>query len=251
MEAFSLKGKRAVITGGGSGIGFGIAQVFIEAGAHVILIGQNEQKLIDAKKQLGNQCEYVQFDVTNLELIPELVLNIQQEFGGVDTLVNCAGIHLKKDALETTDQEFLAVLNVHLLSVFALTREFAKGMIDRKDGSIILISSMAAVMGLPKVVAYATGKSAILGMMKSMVAELAIHGIRINAIAPGWIETPMLHQALDSDPPRKTKVLGRIPVEEFGMPSDIGFSALYLASRAGRYVNGVLLPVDGGAAIGF
>ena len=110
---------------------------------------------------------------------------------------------------------------------------------------------MTAVMGMEQVVAYSTGKTAILGMMRGMVAELATENIRINTIAPGWIETPMLHKAIDNDPPRKQKILNRIPSNTFGKPEDIGHAALYLASDAGKYINGVFLPVDGGAVGGF
>lgn len=251
MKAFSLQGKRAVITGGGSGIGFAIAKIFVEAGATVVIIGQNEQKLVAAKNAIGSNCSYIPFNVTNIKEIPDLVKNIETNIGFTDTLVNCAGVHLKKNVLDTTDQEYLEVLNVHLLSVFALTREFAKYMTERKSGSVILISSMAAVMGLKQVVAYATGKTAILGMMKTMVAEFALDNVRVNAIAPGWINTPMLHKAIANDEPRKLKILSRIPTSNFGEPDDIGYAALYLASEAGKYVNGVLLPVDGGAAGSF
>lgn len=251
MDKFSLKGKRAVITGGGSGLGYGIAKAYLEAGARVIIIGKNLQKLIQAKAELGASCEYIQFDVTNLSKIPELVTEAEAKIGPTNILVNCAGVHLKKNALDTSDADFLEILNVHLLSVFALTREFAKGMTDRKEGCIILISSMSAVMGMKQVVAYSTGKTAIIGMMRSMVAELAIDNIRINTIAPGWIDTPMLHKAIDHDEPRKQKILNRIPNNTFGQPEDIGYAALYLASDAAKYVNGVFLPVDGGAAGGF
>lgn len=251
MKSFRLDGKRAVITGGGSGLGFGIAGIFSEAGAEVVLIGQNEQKLIDAKAALGEPCHYRQFDVTQLGEIPALVSEIEQSIGSIDILVNCAGVHLKKNATETADHEFLGVLNVHLLSVFALTREFAKAMIARKTGSVVLISSMSAVMGMKQVVAYSTAKTAIVGMMRSLVAEWATENIRINTIAPGWIETPMLHKAIDHDEPRKQKILNRIPTSTFGQPEDIGYAALYLSSEAGKYVNGVFLPIDGGAADAF
>lgn len=251
MKAFSLKGKKAIVTGGGSGLGFGIAKIFIEAGATVIIIGQDERKLINAQKELGPQSSYISFNVTQTDKIPALVNDIETNAGAIDILVNCAGTHLKKNALETSDKEFFDVLNVHLLSVFALTREFAKGMAQRRQGSVILISSMSAVMGMKQVVAYSTAKTAITGLMRSMVAELAVNNIRINTIAPGWIETPMLHKAIDQDEPRKQKILSRIPNSTFGMPDDIGYAALYLASDAGKYVNGVFLPVDGGAAGGF
>lgn len=191
------------------------------------------------------------FDVTDLKKIPDLVSKIEKDMGTVDILVNNAGTHLKKFALDTTDAEFAKVLNVHLMSVFALTREFSKEMVKRKRGSIILISSMTAVMGMEQVVAYSTGKTAILGLMRSMVAELATENIRINTIAPGWIETPMLHKATDNDKPRRDKILNRIPAKTFGKPEDIGYAALYLASDASNYVNGVFLPIDGGAVGGF
>ena len=251
MNKFSLAGKRAVITGGGSGLGFGIAKAYIEAGATVTIIGKNLQKLIQAKAALGESCEYVQFDVTHLSKIPALVNDIESKTGPVNILVNCAGVHLKKKSLETSDSDFLEILNVHLLSVFALTREFVKGMASRKEGCVIFISSMSAVMGMKEVVAYSTGKTAIIGMMRSMVAELATDNIRINTIAPGWIDTPMLHKAIDQDEPRKQKILSRIPNNSFGAPEDIGHAALYLASDESKYVNGVFLPVDGGASGGF
>ena len=174
-----------------------------------------------------------------------------EEIGAVDILVNCAGIHLKKWALEVTDEEFAKVLDVHVMSVFALCREFGKLMAERKSGSIVLISSMTAIMGMKQVVAYTVAKSAILGLQRSLVADLSTSGIRVNTIAPGWIDTPMLHKAIDNDAPRKAKILDRIPTRTFGDPEDIGYAALYLVSPAGKYVNGVFLPVDAGAAEAF
>lgn len=247
MNAFRIDGQRAVVTGGGSGLGFGIAKVFVEAGAEVIIIGRNETKLQEACKQLGTKCSYRAFDVTKLDKIPALVKDI----GAVDILVNCAGVHLKKWALDVTDEEFLSVLNVHVMSVFALSREFAHLMVEQGHGSIVLISSMTAIMGMEQVVAYTTAKSAILGLQRSLVAELSQKGVRINTIAPGWIDTPMFHKATDNDPQRKANILRRIPMKSFGQPEDIGYAALYLSSPAGSYVNGVFLPVDAGASEAF
>lgn len=247
MNAFRIDGKKAVITGGGSGLGYGIAKIFVEAGANVVIIGRNEEKLKTAQQELGSQCEYKVFDVTELNKIPALI----EEIGVVDILVNCAGIHLKKWAWEVTDEEFLKVLNVHVMSVFAISREVAKGMMERGDGSIILISSMTAIMGMKQVVAYTTAKSAIRGLQRALVADLSVKGVRVNTIAPGWIDTPMLHKAIDNDAPRTAKILDRIPTRTFGDPDDIGYAALYLASPAGKYVNGIFLPVDAGAAEAF
>ena len=247
MDKFRIDGQRAVVTGGGSGLGLGIAKVFVEAGAEVIIIGRNEEKLQKAQQELGPKCSYKAFDVTKIEQIPALV----QEIGAVDILVNCAGTHLKKWALEVSDQEFLDVLNVHVMSVFALSREFAKLMVEQGKGSIVLISSMSAMMGMEQIVAYTTANTAILGLQRSLVAELSPKGIRINTIAPGWIDTPMFHKATDTDPQRKANILRRIPMKTFGQPEDIGYAALYLCAPAGSYVNGVFLPVDAGASEAF
>jgi gluconate 5-dehydrogenase len=124
-------------------------------------------------------------------------------------------------------------------------------MKEHGHGSILLTASMASLFGIPKVVAYSAAKSAYLGMARCMTAELSGAGIRVNAIAPGWIETPMLRQALDGDEDRSNKILGRTPMKCFGEPEDIGWAAVYLASPAAKFVSGICLPVDGGASIGF
>ena len=251
MDQFRIDGKVAVITGGGSGIGLGIAKVFVGAGATVVLVGRNEDKLKAAQKELGAQAHYRVFDVTDKKDMPAFVADIEKNVGPIDILINGAGIHLKKPALEVTDEEYLNVLDVHLLSVFALTREVMRYMVERKSGSIILISSMTAFMGMEKVVAYSTAKTAILGMQRALIADYSQYGIRINSIAPGWIDTPMFHKATDKDPARKAKITSRIPTHTFGDPTDIGNAALYLCSPAGKYVNGVNLPVDAGAVEAF
>ena len=247
MRQFRLDGQRAVITGGGSGLGFGIAKVFVEAGSEVILVGRREERLRQAVEKLGSKSSYQVFDVSELAKIPQLV----EKTGTIDILVNCAGLHLKKWALEVTDEEFAHVLNVHVNSTFALSREYGKLMKSCQRGCILLISSMTAYMGMKQVVAYTTAKTALLGLQRSLVADLSADGIRINTIAPGWIETPMLHQAIDNDLPRQAKILDRIPMHVLGQPEDIGNAALFLASDAGRYINGVLLPVDAGASEAF
>src|SRR3970282_1570450 len=138
MEAFSLEGKTALITGGGTGIGLGIAKEFINAKAKVIITGRREDVLKNACTELGENAHYVVSDLSILGAIPTLVKGIESKFGAIDILVNNAGIHLKKWAQETTDEEFLKIIQTNLLSVFALTREVAKGMLERKSGSIIL-----------------------------------------------------------------------------------------------------------------
>jgi gluconate 5-dehydrogenase len=251
QEAFSLEGKTALITGGGTGIGLGIAKEFINAQAKVILTGRREDVLKNACEALGKNAYYVVSDLSILSAIPALVTDIESKFGSIDILVNNAGIHLKKWAQETTDEEFLKIIQTNLLSVFALTREVAKGMLERKNGSIILISSMAGLFGLDRVSAYGTSKTALIGLMNNLVAEYSRNNVRINCIAPGWITSDMFLNAINQDQERKQKIINRIALPDFGKPEDIGNAAVYLSSQAGRYVTGVVLPVDGGATVNF
>ncbi|MBX2971122.1 MAG: SDR family oxidoreductase [Cyclobacteriaceae bacterium] len=243
--------KIAIVTGGSSGIGFAIARKLACQNIHTIIIGRDEQRLNEAANLLGENGQAISFDITNLNSIPELVNRIIQEHGQVDILVNNAGINLKKSALEVTDQEFQQILLTNLTSVFALTREVAKSMVEKKSGSIINISSMAAQYGLPGVVAYAASKTAIEGMTRTLAVELSPHGVRVNCIAPGFIATKMSATALNSDPERKQKVLSRTPMGRLGNPDDVANAAYFLASDDSTFITGTVVPVDGGNSIGF
>ncbi|MBL7747696.1 MAG: SDR family oxidoreductase [Chitinophagaceae bacterium] len=243
--------KIAVITGGGSGLGFAIAKTFIQNNIITIIVGRDEEKLKTATQQLGSDCFFKTCDLSNLASIPGLIENILIEFNQIDILVNNAGINMKKDFTEVTDEDFQKILTTNLCAVFALSREVVKHMLIRKTGAIINISSMAAQYGLPKVIAYSASKTAIDGMTRAMAVELSPKGIRVNAIAPGFIYSDMTAKALDSDPERKAKVFNRTPMGHMGEPEDIAAAALYLVSNGAKYVTGVVLPVDGGNAIGF
>jgi len=250
-SAFDLTGQTALITGGGTGLGLGMAQCFVAAGAQVVLVGRRQAELNQACKTLGKNAFALAGDVTKLETAPALVEQAEELAGPLTILVNNAGVHLKKPAVETTDAEFAAVIQTHVFGAFALTREAARRMIARRTGSILFTASMASLMGVPLVVAYAAAKSAYVGMMRTLAVELGPQGVRVNAIAPGWIASPMLEKALNGDPARKAKILGRTPLNRFGEPADIGWAAVYLCSPAAKFVSGVVLPVDGGAAEAF
>jgi NAD(P)-dependent dehydrogenase (short-subunit alcohol dehydrogenase family) len=243
--------KIAVVTGGGSGLGYAIAQKFTENGITTIIAGRDTIKLDNAKEALGSLCYAMPCDVSDLKSVPAFVQGIIDQFGQIDILVNNAGINMKKEFTAVTDEDFQNILTTNVTAVFALSREVVKYMLTRKSGSIINISSMAAQYGLPKVIAYSASKTAIDGMTRAMAVELSPNGIRVNAIAPGFIYSAMTAKALDSDPERKAKVFGRTPMGHMGQPEDIGNAALYLASDAAKYVTGVVLPVDGGNSIGF
>jgi len=250
-SAFDLAGQTALITGGGTGLGLGMARCLVAAGAKTVLVGRRKPELDKAVAALGkNACALVG-DVTKLASAPSLVEQAEKMAGPLTILINNAGVHLKKLATETSDAEFAGVLQTHVFGAFALTREVGRRMIERRNGCVLFTASMASFIGLPQIVAYTTAKSAYLGFVRALAAEWGPHGVRVNAIAPGWIASDMLDQALRGDPARKSKILGRTPLARFGEPDDIGWAAVYLASPAAKFVTGVVLPVDGGAAIGF
>lgn len=251
LEAFSLKGKLALVTGGGTGIGLGISKALVDAGARVVITGRRESILKEATSSLGIQANYRVNDLNERDKIPFLVEDIEKNIGTIDILVNNAGIHHKAWAQETTDSDFERILQTNLISVFSLTRECAHNMLQRKKGSIIMIGSMAGLFGIDRVVAYGVSKSALTGLVNSLVTEYSKDNVRVNAIAPGWIESNMFLTAIDQDPQRKKKIVDRIAMDHFGTTEDIGNAAVFLSSDAAKYITGTILPVDGGATVNF
>ena len=244
--------KIALVTGGGSGIGLAIARSLVESGMQVLIVGRDEEKLQKACAELGGEAEAFACDLSDLSAIPGLVQRIADRYGKIDVLVNNAGINMKKEFVEVSDEEFQNILLTNLTAVFALSREVVKRMLDTgTKGSIINISSMASQYGIPKVIAYTASKSAVEGMTRAMATELSPKGIRVNCIAPGFIATDMSAKALNNDPERKAKALGRTPMGILGQPSEVGAAVAFLASDAASYITGVVLPVDGGNSIGF
>jgi NAD(P)-dependent dehydrogenase (short-subunit alcohol dehydrogenase family) len=249
---FRLDGETALITGGGTGLGLGIARCMVKAGARVVLVGRREAELSAACAELGAAATFAAQDITKFSEASDLVQRAEQAVGQpVSILVNNAGIHLKKFAVDVTPEEFQSVFNTHVLAAHALTRALIPGMVARGRGSVLFTSSMAAFMGVPQVLAYAAAKSAYFGMVSTLSAEVAAKGVRVNAIAPGWMFSEMSRKALENDPARKAKVLSRIQMGRMGQPEDVGWAAVYLCSPAANYLTGVTLPVDGGAAVGF
>ena len=249
---YDLSGQTAVVTGGATGLGLAITRCLISAGARVIVIsGRTPEQAAEALEEFGGKAVFYQFNITDTSHTQDLVERIVAEQGAVSILVNNAGNHCKKYIWDMTVEDYRHVLDVHLIGAFALTKALVPHMKELRHGRIIFQASMTSYIGQPQVTAYSTAKAGYLGLVHTLTAELAEYGITVNAIAPGWIDTPMFHQATDNDSVRLNKIIGRIPARTVGDPMDIGMCVAFLCSNAARYINGSCIPIDGGALIGF
>ena len=205
---YDLSGKTAVVTGGITGLGLAITRCLVSAGAKVIALSRtDEKKGNEILKEFGGKAVFYQFDITDTDHAQEIADRIQKEQGPVDILVNNAGNHCKKYIWDMSVEDYKNVLDVHLVGAFALTKAFIPQMKERGWGRIIFQASMTSYIGQPQVCGYSTAKAGYLGLIHTLTAEVAEYGITVNAIAPGWIDTPMFHKAVDNDPPRLAKIL--------------------------------------------
>jgi gluconate 5-dehydrogenase len=250
-SVFRCDNDVALITGGGTGLGLAAARCLAAAGARVVIAGRRAGVLEDAVRQIGQGAIPLPCDVSRLEELPWLVKETERRAGPLGILVNSAGYQLKKPAVEVTDVEFGSMLQTHVSAAFALSREAARGMLARGRGSIVMVSSMAALFGVPNIAPYSAAKAAVVGLTRELAVEWSGRGVRVNAILPGWIDTPMVRAALGDDPPRKQRVLSRAPLGRLGEPDDVGWAVVYLCSPAAKFVTGSSLVVDGGMSIGF
>lgn len=249
---FSLEGQTAVVTGGSTGLGLAITRCMVGAGAKVVVLSfEREKQGQEALEEFGEKAVFYHFNITDTDHTQEMVDRIISGHGPVSILVNNAGNHCKKFIEEMTIEDYVSVLNVHLVGAFALTKALFPHMKKQKKGSILFQASMTSFIGQPQVAGYATAKAGYLGLVHTLAAEGGPYGVRVNAIAPGWIDTPMYHKATDEDEARRNKILGRIPMNKVGDSMDIGMAAVFLSSDAASYISGSCLPVDGGALIGF
>jgi len=244
---FNLTGKVALVTGGNTGIGQGIALALADAGASIASVARRaSDDTVGQCLAKGVEALSIQADLGSMEPIQRIVDEATNGLGPVDILVNNAGIIRRADAVDFTEEDWDAVLNVNLKSVFFLSQAVVRDMIaGGRGGKIINTASMLSYQGGIRVPSYTASKSGVAGLTKLMANEWAKHGINANAIAPGYFATDNT-QALQDDPVRSKEILGRIPAGRWGQPSDIGGAAVFLASPASDYVQGITLPVDGG-----
>lgn len=244
---FDLSGKVALVTGANTGLGQGMALALAQAGADICLIGRSEPIETSARlAEIGVKTHSILTDLSRADNLSHLVDETVSTLGGADILVNNAGIIKRNEAIDFTREDWDAVMNVNLRTLFFLSQAFARHAVaTKRPAKIINIASMLTFQGGIRVPSYTASKSAVGGLTKALANEWATHGINVNAIAPGYFATNNT-AALQADPKRNAEILGRIPSGRWGKPSDMGGAVVFLASKASDYVQGITLPVDGG-----
>jgi 2-deoxy-D-gluconate 3-dehydrogenase len=243
---FGLAGRVAVVTGANTGLGRAIAEALAGAGADLALVGRSDPAgTLQAIGALGRRAIWVAADLGARPDYSAIVREITGKLGGLHVLVNNAGIIRRANAIDFTEADWDAVLDVNLKSVFFLSQAAARHMIPNGGGKIINIASMLSFQGGIRVPSYTASKSGIAGLTRLLANEWASQGINVNAIAPGYFATNNT-AALQADARRNAEILGRIPAGRWGNPQDLAGAAIFLASNASNYVQGIVLPVDGG-----
>lgn len=243
---FDLAGKTALVTGASGEIGRAIAATLHRLGATVALSGTREARLQELAATLGERVHVTPGDLAKAADAEAVVRAAEAAMGRVDILVNNAGMTRDNLALRMKDEDFLAVLEVNLVSAFRLTRAVIRGMMKRRWGRIIGISSIVAFVGNPGQANYAASKAGMIGMTRSLAAELAGRNITVNCVAPGFITTPMTE---DLDTEQRARVLAGIPLGRLGEPADVAACVAFLASAEASYMTGQTLHVNGGMAM--
>lgn len=245
---FDLRGKTAVITGARKGIGLAIATAMAEHGADIIGISSQidtDSSDVESRvKAAGRNFTAIKCDFANHDEVLALTRDLADT--KIDILVNNSGITQRTPTLEHSDEMWNRVMQVNLTTPFVLTRELGKQMVERKSGKVIFIGSLWSLQGGLNVVSYAASKHAIAGITKAISNEWAQHGVNVNAIAPGFIETDINSALKTNLPERYAFISSRITAQRWGQPEDIAGAAVFLASPASEYVHGIVLSVDGG-----
>lgn len=248
IDYFNIEGKKAIVTGGSRGLGQGMAEGLMNAGAEVVLFATIPQikTLAQNYREKGLQCHAIPVDIGDRKEREAAFAGAMDLLSGrLDILINAAGIQRRHKSEEFPLDDWEAVININLTAVFALCQLAAKVMIPQKQGKIINIASLLSYFGGFTVPAYAASKGGVAQITKAFANEWACHGINVNAIVPGYMATEM-NTALINDEVRNTEILARIPANRWGTPEDMAGLAIFLSSSASAYINGAVIPVDGG-----
>lgn len=247
LEMFSLQGRTAVVTGATRGIGLAMATALAEAGADIIAVGSTppapESQIARAIADRGRGFEALGADLADRDAVARLAGQLRER--EPDILINNGGTIRRHPAATHRDDDWDHVLDVNLRSQFVLSREVGRGFVERGRGKVIFTASLLSFQGGIMVPGYTASKSAIAGLTKALASEWATSGVNVNAIAPGYIATDNT-TALREDPVRNEAILGRIPAGRWGAAADLAGATVFLSSAASDYVNGIVLPVDGG-----
>lgn len=258
MKLFDLKGAAALVTGAGRGLGLGIARGLAGAGCNVLLVARTQHEIAAAAgelRTLGIKAHYLVADTHQISRLKDLITGCVERFGRLDVLVPAAGYNLRSPALDFSEEAWDEVLNVQLKSIFFLCQAAARQMLGQEPlrsgsrGKIVLVTSLASVIGLPRIPAYASAKGGISALTRNLAREWALEGIQVNEIGPGYFETEMT-RGLFADPEWRAWCLSRIPMGRSGLPEDLAGTAVFLASAASDYVTGQTIFVDGGWLVG-
>lgn len=244
---FYLTNKKALITGATGGIGGAIARSFHNAGANLAISGSKQEKLDSFAGELGENVTAIACDLAKLESVDNLIKETEEKLGGIDVLVCNAGITKDNLALRMKDEEWQQVIDINLTASFRLARAAIKGMLKRRSGRIIFITSVVGWTGNMGQANYCASKAGLTGMAKSLAQEVASRGITVNCVAPGFIATNMT-DALNDE--QKSRISQNIPLGRMGAADDIAAGTLYLASDAAAYVTGQTLHINGGLYMG-
>ena len=243
---FNLKDKTALVTGASGGIGASIALALHKQGAKVCITGTNLKKLNQINQDSSMAYSQVVCDLSNREDLKKIIPSVEDKLGKIDILINNAGITRDQLMMRMQDDIWDEVIQTNLNSSFYLSKSVIKGMMKRKFGRIIQISSVVAFTGNPGQSNYVASKAALVGMTKSLALEVASRNITVNCIAPGFIRTPMTN-VLNED--QQEKLMKKIPIQRFGSPADIAAASVYLSSDEASYITGTTIHVNGGLAM--
>jgi 2-deoxy-D-gluconate 3-dehydrogenase len=246
ISPFDLSGRVAVVTGANTGIGQAIALALAAAGADIAAVGRTPaEETVAQARALGRRAEVISADLSSIGPVQRVVDEAVDRLGGVEILVNNAGIIRRADSVDFTEADWDAVVDTNLKSLFFLCQAAGRHMIAQGRGKIINIASMLTFQGGVRVPSYTAAKSGVGGLTKLLANEWAAKGVNVNAIAPGYIATNNTAQ-LQGDETRARQIVERIPAGRWGSPGDLGGAAVFLASSASDYVQGHILAVDGG-----
>jgi 2-dehydro-3-deoxy-D-gluconate 5-dehydrogenase len=241
-DLFSVRGRRALVTGGSAGLGRAMAEALVEGGARVAIAARSD-RVLSVAKEIGAAA--LQVDLADRQQALALVDRAVEALGGLDILVNDAGAQIRHPAEEFPLEDWDHVLAVNLDAVWILAQAAGRVMLAQKHGKIINVASLMSVFGGITIPAYAASKGGVAQLTKALANEWARHGVNVNAIIPGYMDT-QLTEALVGNPDREPLILSRIPAGRWGRPADMKGTLLFLASAASDYVHGTLIPVDGG-----